>query len=158
MSIKFIVINQYREIIDSASRKVLNLLTPPEGWLRTNRKALQMPVSLILQNAGIKKSELYRIEKAEIAGTLTLNKLKETAQAMGCELHYAVVPRGDVKTIIKEKARRHAIKLLRNANVHMQLEDQGTTDDQIELQVSQVAEKLEKEMPDWFWSNSNDIK
>ena len=90
-----------------------------------------MPVSHILENAGIKKSELYRIEKAELEGSLTLNKLRETAHAMGCDLHYAVVPRGEVDTIIKDKARQHAIKLLRNANVHMQLEDQGTTDEQM---------------------------
>jgi hypothetical protein len=80
-----LVINHYRELINNAYKKVLGLITPPERWLRTNRKALQMPVNIILENAGIKKSELYRIEKAEIDGTLTLNKLKETAHTMGCE-------------------------------------------------------------------------
>ena len=156
MSIKYIVINQYREIIDKATKTVAALATPPEGWLRTNRKALQMPAKLILENAGIKKSELYRIEKAEIEGTLTLNKLRDTAHAMGCELHYAVVPKSDINTMIQEKARRHAIKLLRNASVHMQLEDQGTTMEQIELQIDEVANKLVKEMPDWFWGDTDD--
>lgn len=156
MNIKYLVINQYRELIDNAYKKVCGLLTPPEGWLRTNRKALQMPVNIILENAGIKKSELYRIEKAEIDGTLTLNKLKETAHAMDCELHYAIVPKQEINNLIKDKARHHAIKILRNASVHMQLEEQGTTDEQVELQIAKVTEQLEKEMPKWFWSDTND--
>lgn len=156
MNIKELVVKQYRDIIDTATQKVLHLTTPPEGWLRTNRKALKMPAKIILEKAGIKKSELYRIEKAELEGTLTLNKLKETANAMGCDLHYAIVPRGKIETLIKDKARRHAVKLLNNANVHMQLEDQGTSMEQIELQVDIVTQQLIAEMPNWFWGETHD--
>ena len=156
MSIKYIVIKQYQEIIDAAAKQISKLRVPPEGWLRTNRKALQMPAKVIMKNAGIKSSELYRIEKAEVDGTLTLNKLKETAQAMGCDFYYAVVPKDEIKNLIENKARLHAVTLLRNASVHMQLEDQGTTMEQIESQVDQVTEDLIKEMPDWFWEETND--
>ena len=38
----------------------------------------------------------------------------------------------------------------------MQLESQGTTAEQIELQVDQVTEQLIKEMPEWFWGETND--
>jgi len=86
-----------------------------KGWLRTNRKALQMPAKLIMEIAGIKTSELHRIEKAELEGTLTINKLKETANAMGCDFYYAVVPRGDINSLIENKAHLRAIKTLRNA-------------------------------------------
>jgi len=156
MSIKYIVIKQYQEIIDAAVRQVSKLKMPPEGWLRTNRKALQMPAKIIMEKAGIKSSELYRIEKAEVDGTLTLNKLKDTAYAMGCDFHYAIVPKDEIKNLIENKARRHAISLLRNASVHMELEEQGTTMEQIELQVDKLAEKLVKEMPEWFWGETND--
>ena len=151
MNIKEIVIKQYREIIDKASKTVTGLTNPSEGWLRTNRKALKMPAKIILKKAGIKKSELYRIEKAELEGTLTLNKLKETAEAMGCKLHYAVVPRCKIDSIIEDRARQHAIKILGNASVHMQLENQATKKEQIEFQIDKVAKKLIAEMPSWFW-------
>lgn len=154
MNIKEIVTKQYREIIDTATRQVSHLASPPEGWLRTNRKALKIPAKVILEKAGIKKSELYRIEKAEVEGTLTLNKLKETANAMGCELHYAVVPRGEIESIIEDRARNHAKKLVKNASLHMQLEEQMTTAEQIELQIDIVTEKLIKEMPVWFWEET----
>lgn len=156
MNIKLIVAQQYREIIDAATQQISGLITPPEGWLRTNRKALQMPAKLIMKNAGIKTSELYRIEKAELDGTLTINKLKETANAMGCDFYYAVVPREEISTLIENRARLHAIKTLRNASIHMQLEDQATTDEQVEIQIKQVTEQLIKEMPDWFWGKTND--
>ncbi len=151
MNIKELVIKQYREIIDTASKRVAGLTNPSEGWLRTNRKALKMPTKIILEKAGIKKSELYRIEKAELEGTLTLNKLKETAEAMGCELHYAVVPGRKIDSIIEDRARRHAIKILRNASVHMQLENQATNKEQVEFQIDKVAKKLIAEIPSWFW-------
>ena len=77
MNIKSVVIKQYRQIIDTAQQQVSKLTIPPEGWLRTNRKALQMPAKTIMEKAGIKTSELYRIEKAEVDGTLTINKLKK---------------------------------------------------------------------------------
>jgi predicted DNA-binding mobile mystery protein A len=156
MNIKSIVVKQYREIINAAHEKMSNLSVPPEGWLRTNRKALQMPAKLIMGKSGLKTSELYRIEKAELDGTLTINKLKETANAMDCDFYYAVVPRGEINSLIENKARLHAIKTLRNASVQMQLEDQATSDEQIALQIEQLTEKLIKEMPDWFWGETND--
>ncbi len=156
MNIKSLVIKQYRAIIDAATQQASSLKTPPEGWLRTNRKALQMPAKIIMKKAGIKTSELYRIEKAEVAGTLTLNKLKAAANAMDCDFYYAIVPRSEIKTLIENKARRHAINLLNNANIQMQLESQGTSMEQIELQVDEVAAQLIKEMPDWFWGETSD--
>lgn len=156
MSIKLLVAQQYREIIDAATQKISGLMIPPEGWLRTNRKALQMPAKLIMEKAGIKTSELYRIEKAELEGTLTINKLKETANAMGCDFYYAVVPKDKINTLVETQARRHAVKLLRNASTHMQLEDQATSSEQVELQIEKVTEQLIKEMPHWFWGKTND--
>ncbi len=159
MNIKEIVIKQYREIIDAATEKVSKLKAPPEGWLRTNRKALKIPVSVILKRANIKKSELYRIEKAEVEGTLTLNKLKSVAEAMGCEFHYAVTPKTKlnatrVEEIIEYRARRLANKVLKNADINMQLEEQATSMEKIEIQHKQATEKLIKEMPDWFWEEA----
>ena len=114
-----------------------------------------MPAKIIMKRTGFKTSELYRIEKAEVEGTLTLNKLKEAANAMDCDFHYAIVPRNEIKTLIEHKARDHAIALLNSANIHMQLESQGTSMKQIELQIEEVAEQLIKEMPDWFWGETS---
>jgi len=56
MNIKEIVTKQYRDIIDT-TRQVSHLVSTPEGWLRTNRKALKISAKVILKKATIKKSE-----------------------------------------------------------------------------------------------------
>ena len=151
MNIKNLVIKQYREIIDNACNNASKLTPPTEGWLRTVRKALKMPSKVIIARAGITKAELYRIERGEVNGTLTLNTLKNTAKAMGCELHYAVVPKDSVQSMLEKRAYQHARKLVNQASTHMQLEAQGIVDEKTELQIQLVANDLIAQMPSWFW-------
>lgn len=66
MNIKELVVKQYRDIIDIAAQKTLHLTTPPEGWLRTNRKALKMPAKIILERAGIKKVSYTVLKKQSL--------------------------------------------------------------------------------------------
>ncbi|MFT4929353.1 MAG: putative DNA-binding mobile mystery protein A [Phenylobacterium sp.] len=154
MNFKALVIRQYRDIIDTACHNAARLIPPPEGWLRTVRKALKMPSKVIMARAGITKSELYRIERAEVNGTLTLNKLKATANAIGCELHYAVVPKHSIQSMLEQRAYQHARQLVSQANTHMQLEAQGVADEHCELQIQLVAKDLIAEMPSWFWGDN----
>jgi predicted DNA-binding mobile mystery protein A len=151
MKIQDLVIRQYRDIVDDAGDLAKQITPAPQGWLRTVRKALKMPAKVIMKYAGITKSELYRIERAEVNGTLTLNKLKAMANAMDCDFHYAIVPKDTVQTLLEKRAYQHALKLVSDANTHMQLEAQGIIDDKTQLQILLVANQLVNEMPDWFW-------
>lgn len=153
MRINILVSNQYKNIVNSAQKNAFSLTAPPEGWLRTVRKAFKIPAKVIMSRAGITKSELFRVERAEVEGTLTLKKLQDTAQALGCAFHYAVVPNDTIESIIEKRAYQHARKLLGQANTHMQLEEQGVADDITEQQIKLVAQDLINEMPDWFWES-----
>lgn len=62
------------------------------GWLRGVRQALGMRVSEVARRLKVGQSEVYRLEVSELHETVTLKKLRAAAQAMGCELVYAVVP------------------------------------------------------------------
>jgi len=62
------------------------------GWLRGVRQALGMRVAEVAWRLKMGKSEVYRLEMSEARETITLKKLRATAEAMGCELVYAVVP------------------------------------------------------------------
>jgi len=57
------------------------------------------------------KSEVYRLEMSEARETITLKKLRATAEAMGCELVYAVVPRQgtleDLAGALETERRKH---------------------------------------------------
>jgi len=62
------------------------------GWLRGVRQALRMRVGEVARRMKVGQSEIYRLEMAEVRDTITLRKLRVAAEAIGCELVYAVVP------------------------------------------------------------------
>ena len=66
---------------------------PTQGLLRAVRHALGVPAAEMLKELGISPSVLFRLEQSERRGTISVNGLDRVAQAMGCKLIYAVVPR-----------------------------------------------------------------
>jgi predicted DNA-binding mobile mystery protein A len=81
------------------------------GWLRGVRQALGMRVAEVAWRLKMGKSEVYRLEMSEARETITLKKLRATAEAMGCELVYAVVPRQgtleDLAGALETERRKH---------------------------------------------------
>lgn len=80
------------------------------GWLRGVRQALGMRVGEVGQRLKVGKSEVYRLEMSEARETITLKRLRAAAEAMGCEVVYAVVPaRGtleDLAGALEEERRK----------------------------------------------------
>lgn len=66
---------------------------PPEGWLRAMRRAIGMPVMEVARRAQMTRHGVYKLEAAEKAGRIRLGTLRKAAQALGCELVYAFVPK-----------------------------------------------------------------
>jgi hypothetical protein len=71
---------------------------PTPGLLRAVRLALGIPVAEMLRDLDVNPSVLSRLELSERRGTISLKRAGQVAQAMGCQLIYAVVPR-DGKTL-----------------------------------------------------------
>ena len=65
---------------------------PPGNCLRRIRETYSLSLSSVAQNAGLGVKDYHRYEKAEGTGKITLNALKACAQAMDCELVYALRP------------------------------------------------------------------
>jgi predicted DNA-binding mobile mystery protein A len=64
-----------------------------DGWLRTVRRAVGIPVAEAAGRMGVVKSDLYRMEYAEGQGVIGLQTLRRAAEALGCELVYGLVPK-----------------------------------------------------------------
>ena len=64
----------------------------PEGWMRAVRQAIGIPVVELARRMGVAKSQVFRLEEAEQQGQVRLSNLRCAAEAMGCELVYALVP------------------------------------------------------------------
>jgi predicted DNA-binding mobile mystery protein A len=63
-----------------------------QSWLRAVRRATGVPVKVLAKRLGVTKYEVFRLEKSEMESRIVLANLKRAAQALGCELVYALVP------------------------------------------------------------------
>src|SRR5229473_1162872 len=116
MSIKTVIQQQYRSIVDNAAASLAGLQTPPEGWLRTVRNALGMSGAQLAKKLGVTRARIAQAEQAELHGGVTLKSMQATAEAMGCRFVYAIVPPGPIKDIIVAQARKKAMAIVGTAS------------------------------------------
>ena len=64
-----------------------------QGWLRTVRRAVGIPVAEAAGRMGMVESALFRMEYAEGRGVIELKTLRRAAEALGCELVYGLAPK-----------------------------------------------------------------
>jgi hypothetical protein len=88
---------------------------PTPGLLRAVRHALGVPVAEMLRKLEMSPSVLFRLEQSELRGTISLNGAGLVAQAMGCQLIYAVVPQNG-KTLEALAEKRLWSKVLEAGN------------------------------------------
>lgn len=99
---------------------------PPRGWLRAMREALGLPLTRVGQAAGMSKQLVQSFEKSEANDRITLRTLRRVAEAMGCELVYAIVPKsGTIQELAEQRARSEATKRVLSVEHTMALEDQA---------------------------------
>ena len=60
------------------------------------------------QRLGITASGVRKLEQAEAADAITLATLRRVAEALDCELHYALVPRQPLRQMRWQQAQRLA--------------------------------------------------
>jgi predicted DNA-binding mobile mystery protein A len=107
--------------------EIENLAPPAGGWLKAIRVAIGMPSTYAARRLGITARSFREFEENEAAGTITLKTLRRAADAIDCELVYALVPRvGSLEAIIEKQAHKQAEKLVRPVAHSMRLEGQST--------------------------------
>ena len=122
-------------------RRILSDAHVSPGWVYYMRHALNLTLEKLAKRANLSKATIQQIEKREIHGRITVTTLKKIALAMDCEFIYAFVPKKELKTFLFEKAYKKAEYLIKNADVHMTLEDQQVTED-IEQRIKRLANEL----------------
>lgn len=122
----------------SSIAKYTNVRT---GWIAYIRQAMFMTLSNLAKASGLSLATVQQIEKREKAGKVTIETMRKMAAAMECEFVYALVPKQELSTFLKNKAVAKATRILREADVHMTLEDQRVTED-IKNRIDRIAEDL----------------
>lgn len=99
---------------------------PPKGWLATIRTALGMPQEVLGARLRIPKQRVSQLEKREQSGDIKLSQLRDVAEALNCDLVYALLPREPLEVVVERRIREIAKRQLAAVERTMQLEDQAT--------------------------------
>ncbi len=103
------------------------IVRPARGWLRAVREALGVSQQQVASAAKVKRQSIIGFEKAEASDRITLRNLRRVADAMGCELIYAIVPKsGSIQELAEQRTRSEATKRVLSVEQTMALEDQAS--------------------------------
>ena len=118
---------------------------PPSGWIKAIRQALGMPAVYLAKRMGIGPTSVLRMESSEAEQTVSLATLRRAAEALDCELVYALVPRKALAEQIDHQARSIVREQLARVTATMALEAQQTSQTAVgTLEDDMVRELLSK--------------
>ena len=126
---------------------------PPKGWLRAIRDALGMTTRQIARRAGVSQSTATSWELSEARETITLGKLREAAEALNCELVYALVPRKPLEQQVRDRAAQVADAQLGRTHHTMRLEAQGLRAEDLERERNRLIDELLRAKPSQLWED-----
>ncbi|MSQ73239.1 MAG: mobile mystery protein A [Betaproteobacteria bacterium] len=117
---------------------------PASGWLKAIRESLGMTATHLAQRLGVTTSTVTRLEISEANDAISLATLRRAAEAMGCELQYALVPRQSLADTLDARATEIAQNRMAAISHTMALEAQSTSTEAVEAQTRALAESLIK--------------
>lgn len=104
-------------------------IRPDKGWLRAIREASGTSLRELAHRMGTSPQAAAQFEKSEAGFRITLKSLRDAADALGCDLVYALVPRsGNVGQLAQAAVTEEAAERLRAVEHSMALENQAVGD------------------------------
>jgi predicted DNA-binding mobile mystery protein A len=91
---------------------------------------------------GVSQPRIVALEKSEIEETITLATLRRAAEALDCQLVYAIVPNQPLVQTLRARAQLAADKQLARTGHTMRLEDQGLSAADMERERERLVEEL----------------
>lgn len=129
----------------------VRLSRPPRGWVRAIRDALGLTSRQLGARMNRAHTTITSLEKGEIAGTVSLNTLREAAEALDCTLVYALVPNRSLDATVRAQARLSAEKRLKHISHSMTLEDQAVRGRDAEEQLERLADEILRKGGSALW-------
>jgi predicted DNA-binding mobile mystery protein A len=117
---------------------------PSKGWIRTIRQALGVSSGELARRLGTSRQLPLQLEKGEAEDRITLKSLRSLANALDCDLVYALVPRADnMQDLIENRVRAEAKKRVLGVEHSMALENQavGRIDETVEEETRRLVRK-----------------
>jgi predicted DNA-binding mobile mystery protein A len=124
-----------RSLVPFEQARLIN--RPRRGWLRAVREATGLTRRQVAQSIEVTPQLLATLEKSEAHDRITLHSLEKVAEAMGCQLVYAIVPKsGTLQDLAEKRTRDKAAEDVKAVEHTMALENQA---------VGNVEEKIAQE-------------
>lgn len=102
---------------------------PAGGWVRAIRDVLGMSAAELATRMGVTQVAVTKLEASERSGGARLATLTRAANALGCDLVYAFVPRASLEDQIRVQAERVLMRDFEGVANSMRLEDQAVSGD-----------------------------
>ena len=135
-----------------AFKQLKEIFVPSKGWINTFRIALKMSLRQLGNRLRISAQSVKEIEEREASGTITLNSLRDAANAMDMKLVYGFVSKHDsLEQMIEKRAKELATEIVMRTHATMTLEDQQNSKERIEQAVTQKTAEIKFEMPKYLW-------
>jgi predicted DNA-binding mobile mystery protein A len=128
------------------------------GWIKTLRKALGMTGQQLAERLQVSRARIVQLEHAEQHNAITLESLEKAAEAMGCQLIYALVPKKTpqgktLEDLLQIKAEEIAEKTIKRVDHSMSLEKQAIEQKYLKEQKSALTKKLLAGSVKKLWRN-----
>jgi len=120
-----------REQVDRSLKRFTPLRStppPPKGWIRAIRDALGMTGVQLAKRLKLNKTRVYRIERDEVQGNVTIKTMRRVAEALDCVFVYGFVPNSSLDSTVELKAKKAAQDKLARLSQTMNLEGQELSD------------------------------
>ncbi|QQS37035.1 MAG: mobile mystery protein A [Ignavibacteriales bacterium] len=147
-----LIIEQLDKKFDIIQKAFETIPVPSNGWINTIRKTINMSLRQLGKKLKVSTQNINQLEQREKDGSISIQKLKETAEALNCYFLYAVVPKnGSLKKMIEDRANEIARDIVLRTSHSMKLEDQENSAERINRAIKEKAEKIRNELPKYLW-------
>lgn len=118
-----------RKSLDGRLATAPRASAPPAGWLRAVQQALGLSGVQVARRIGVPPQSVAKFERSEADGTIGLSTLRRVAEALECEVVYALVPKQDktFEDIVQRRAHAIALRELAPVRHTMALEAQSVS-------------------------------
>lgn len=139
----------------SVTTEPLKALKKPNrpGWIRSIREALGMSGKQLAFRIQVEPPRITEMEKAEATGNITLRSLRRAAEAMDCDLVYALVPKTNLNQTLQTQALQTVQKRMDRVSHTMLLEGQFIGKGKEQKMLEEKAQELVRDLPRWLWDS-----
>ena len=146
-----------RQQLDASLQRLsplLDVTAPPKGWIRAIRDALGMTAKQLASRLGVAQQAVARIEKEELAGSVTIKTMRRIADCLDCVFVYGFVSRTNLEETVARQAKKVAAQRLAQASQTMGLENQALSRKENEQALSDLVDELIRTLPSNLWNKS----